>query len=201
LRKLLINKKKQIVVLARVINDREQVWLTALGISRLVKLLLHDGPDREHIIIQSASYLASLAHSRAGLTDGMVACDAIDILCDHLLMEKSEQVRMASAVTLGYLTYNRTASRLLLHNCRNVTYLYDEIIHTLGKKGKISTQFTQSYQTALQLGLPKLLINTKVYKNHLVPREEFKGKKINITNLIHNIYKDSNFSSMYIRFL
>ena len=41
----------QLVVLARVINDRDQVWLTALGISKLAKLLLFH--DDEQVIIQT----------------------------------------------------------------------------------------------------------------------------------------------------
>lgn len=66
-----------------------------------------------------ASYLSSLAHTRAGITDAMITCDAVDILCD-LLYSPNDQIKFVSAVTLGFLTFNRTASRLLLHNCRNV---------------------------------------------------------------------------------
>ena len=54
----------QMVVLARVINDRDQVWLTALGIGRLVQLLLIENED--DVVIQTASYLSSLAHTRTG---------------------------------------------------------------------------------------------------------------------------------------
>ena len=172
----------QIVVLARVINDRDQVWLTALGITRLVSLLL---TDEDQVIIQSgsnffllifigtnwdlfvffavvfiASYLSSLAHTRSGITDAMITCDAVDILCD-LLYAKNDQVKFASAVTLGYLTYNRTASRLLLHNCRNVPKLFDTLMSLIKTEAKISSQFIESFHTALALGLPKLLVHNK----------------------------------------
>ena len=119
--------------------------MTALGISKLCELLLFKGSDQ--VVIQtgiiyaclflkksltenkkfefcfiSASYLSSLAHTRAGITDAMITCDAVDILCD-LLYSPNDQIKFVSAVTLGFLTFNRTASRLLLHNCRNVNLI------------------------------------------------------------------------------
>lgn len=54
----------QIIVLARIINDRDQVWLTALGVGRLVQLLLIE--NNEKVVIQTASYMSSLAHTRTG---------------------------------------------------------------------------------------------------------------------------------------
>jgi hypothetical protein len=42
-----------VVILARVINDKDQVWLTALGIGRLVQLLLMDDDD---VVIQTGRY-------------------------------------------------------------------------------------------------------------------------------------------------
>ena len=108
-----------------------------------------------------ASYLSSLAHTRAGITDAMITCDAVDILCD-LLYSSNEQIKFTSAVTLGYLTFNRTASRLLLHNCRNVTHLFDTLMSIVRPETKISQQFIESYQTALKLGLPKLLVKNKI---------------------------------------
>jgi hypothetical protein len=109
----------------------------------------------------SASNLASLSHTRAGITDAMITCDIVNILSDKQY-NKNEQIRFASAVTLGYLTFNRTASRLLLHNCRNKTTLFDTLMRNLRKDSKISPEFIASYKTALELGLPKLLVNNKV---------------------------------------
>jgi hypothetical protein len=91
----------------------------------------------------------------------MITCDAVDILCD-LLYSPNDQIKFVSAVTLGFLTFNRTASRLLLHNCRNVTHLFDTLMSIMRPETKISQQFIESYQTALQLGLPKLLVKNKV---------------------------------------
>lgn len=105
--------------------------------------------------------MSSLAHTRAGITDAMITCDAVDILCD-LLYSSNGQVRHVSAIALGYLSFNRTASRLLLHNCRNVTHLFDTLMQNLKSDSKISRQFIESYETALELGLPKLLVNNKI---------------------------------------
>lgn len=104
--------------------------------------------------------MSSLSHTRAGITDAMITCDAVDILCD-LLYSHNEQIRFASAVTLGYLTFNRTASRLLLHHCRNVPTLFNTLNSLLQPETKISPQFIESFQTALKLGLPKLLVNNR----------------------------------------
>lgn len=119
--------------------------------------------------------MSSLAHTRPGITDAMITCDAVDILCDRIYAH-NDQIRYASAVTLGYLTFNRTASRLLLHNCRNVTKLYVTLRSILRPENKISEQFIESYETALKLGLPKMLVKNKVScyddKNNVVEFEE-----------------------------
>ncbi len=165
----------QVIILARVINDKDQVWLTALGIGRLVQLLLIENEDE--VVIQTASYLSSLAHTRTGITDAMITCDAVDILCDRLY-SPNNQIKFASAVTLGYLTFNRTASRLLLHNCRNVPTLFNTLMSILRQENKISSQFIESYETALELGLPKLLVKNKVkfFESKKPAKEqEFKG--------------------------
>lgn len=157
------------------------MWITALGISKLANLLL--SPDDE-VVIQTgfkrlfpviftyyfnlyyfkASYMASLSHTRAGITDAMIECGVIDTLCERVF-SKNEQIRFASAVTLGYLTFNRTASRLLLHNCRNNTVLFDQLMSNLRPDSRITNEFISSYETALALGLPKLLVNNKVRFN------------------------------------
>jgi hypothetical protein len=148
----------QIVILARVFNDRDQISITALGISKLCDLL--ESNDDE-VIIQTSSNLASLSHTRAGITDAMVTCGVVDTLC-KLVFSKNEQIRFACAVTLGYLTLNRTAARLLLHNCRNDTCLFKQLMKNLREDSIISQEFISSYETALALGLPKLLVNNRV---------------------------------------
>lgn len=112
----------------------------------------------------------------------MITCDAVDILCDRLY-SPNDQIRFASAVTLGYLSFNRTASRILLHNCRNVPHLFKTLTSLLRPEAKISKQFIESFQTALELGLPKLLVQKKIkfYDVTNTPRtqEIFKGLQKN----------------------
>jgi hypothetical protein len=171
-------------------NDREIVWLTALGIQTLADLLLS---DQETIVIQTASYMASLSHMRAGITDAMITCDTVDILCDHLY-SNNEQIRLASAVTLGYLTYNRTASRYLLHNCRNVVHLFDQLKSNLIPGSRISDQFIESYQTAIQLGLPKLLVKTSIkFFDRSSPQNDINSKSKTKTVTIENKEKMYSF--------
>lgn len=71
----------QIVVLARVIVDEDQVLLTARGITLLVDKL---NSEDDKVIILACSLLSSLAHTRAGIPDAMITSGAIDVLVKHL---------------------------------------------------------------------------------------------------------------------
>jgi hypothetical protein len=102
-----------------------------------------------------------LTHIRPGITDAMVESNIIDILCEKLF-SKNEQIRFVSAVTLGYLTFNRTASRLLIHNCRNIENLYKNLMDNLRDDSKINEEFLHNYDQVLKLGLPKLCFQSKV---------------------------------------
>lgn len=120
----------------------------------------------------------------------MITCDVVDILCDRLY-SPNEQIKFASAVTLGYLSYNRTASRLLLHNCRNVTHLFNTLMSILRPETKISRQFVESYETELKLGLPKLLVRNKV-KFYDSIKPEFGNPSANVNSGDEDYY-DNNF--------
>nr|XP_022304476.1 ankyrin and armadillo repeat-containing protein-like isoform X3 [Crassostrea virginica] len=140
----------QIVVLARVIVDQDQVMLTASGVTLLVKKL-HSTED--NVIVLAASLLSSLAHTRAGIPDAMVTSGAIDVLVDKL-SSQNDQVRGACAVALGYLTFNRTAARILFSACRNTPGLYKKLEENIGKNAKISQEFVQDFKRAKIVGLP-----------------------------------------------
>ena len=71
----------QVVVLARVIVDQDQVSLTARGITLLVDKL-RSGEDK--VLVLACSLLSSLAHTRAGIPDAMITSGAIDLLIIHL---------------------------------------------------------------------------------------------------------------------
>ncbi|XP_071497237.1 ankyrin and armadillo repeat-containing protein-like [Diadema antillarum] len=142
----------QIVVLARVIVDRDQVSLSAEGVTRLVGLLKSD--DEETVILVG-SLLASLAHTRAGIPDAMITSGAVDILIGHLHSANME-VRHSAAVAVGYLTFNRTATRLLLIATRNTPGLFQKLMDNLDKDGKISRDFTEEFRRQEIVGLPAL---------------------------------------------
>ncbi|XP_056008070.1 ankyrin and armadillo repeat-containing protein-like isoform X2 [Ostrea edulis] len=140
----------QIVVLARVIVDQDQVMLTARGVTLLVERLQS---KEDNVIVLAASLLSSLAHTRAGIPDAMVTSGAIDILVDKL-SSPNDQVRGACAVALGYLTFNRTAARILFSACRNTPGLYKKLEENIGKNAKISQEFVQDFKRAKIVGLP-----------------------------------------------
>ncbi|RXM37286.1 Ankyrin and armadillo repeat-containing protein [Acipenser ruthenus] len=71
------------------------------------------------------------------------------------------QVRVATAVALGYLTFNRPAHRLLLVQCRNRPGLYNLLTQNLSNDAKISKIFTAEFKRQKLVGLPSqsLVIN------------------------------------------
>ncbi|KAH9489690.1 hypothetical protein Btru_037450 [Bulinus truncatus] len=140
----------QIVVLARVIVDKEQVNLTAQGIMMLVSKL---SSSEEKVVVLSCSLLAALSHTRAGLTDAMITCGALDVLVQKL-DSPNDIVRNGAAVALGYLTFNKTAYRLLFSLCRNVPNLFDKIMKNIGDEPKISQEFIDDFKRATRIGLP-----------------------------------------------
>ncbi|XP_052246071.1 ankyrin and armadillo repeat-containing protein-like isoform X2 [Dreissena polymorpha] len=140
----------QIVVLARVIIDKDQVKLTAKGVKLLVQKI---SSENDNTVVLASSLLSSLAHTRAGIPDAMVTTGAIDVLIVKL-SSPNEQVRAAVAVALGYLTFNKTAARLLLGACRNTPGLYKKLIDNIGEDAKISPDFKSDFNRALHVGLP-----------------------------------------------
>ena len=99
--------------------------------------------------------IASLAHTRAGIPDAIITSGAVDILIGHLFSGCPE-VRSAAAVALGYLTFNRRATRSLLVATRNTPGLYERLMGNLDKDGRISTDFTDEFRRAQIVGLPAL---------------------------------------------
>ncbi|KAL8620460.1 hypothetical protein ACOMHN_048393 [Nucella lapillus] len=141
----------QVVVLARVIVDQDQVELTARGITQLVNKL--QGPGEDKVVVLACSLLSSLAHTRAGIPDAMITTGAVDLLVNHL-SSLNDQVRNAAAVSLGYLTFNKTAARTLLSICRNTPGLFSKVTDNIGVDPRISQQFVQEFQRAKMIGLP-----------------------------------------------
>ncbi|KAF7245037.1 Ankyrin and armadillo repeat-containing protein [Varanus komodoensis] len=142
----------QIVVLARIIVDMDQVSLSAKGVSILVELLCSEKPAT---LVLTGKLLASLAHTRAGIPEAITSLGTVQRLCYHLYA-KEEEVRTAMASALGYLTFNRTAYRHLLVQCRNKPKLFKRLIMNLSKDAKINSDFVKEFKRQKKVGLPSL---------------------------------------------
>uniref|UniRef100_A0A8C5QDV3 Ankyrin and armadillo repeat containing n=1 Tax=Leptobrachium leishanense TaxID=445787 RepID=A0A8C5QDV3_9ANUR len=142
----------QIVILARIIVDMDQVSLSARGVTILTELL---NSENSATVILTGELIASLAHTRAGIPEAITTLGTVESLC-NLLHHEEEEVRIASANALGYLTFNCTAYRHLLVECRNKPNLYNLLIGNLSKDAKISNRFTEEFKLQKQIGLPSL---------------------------------------------
>lgn len=69
------------------------------------------------------------------------------------LSSVNEEVRSSAAVALGYLSFDRTASRLMLQTCRNTPGLLESLVSNLGN-GKISMEFMDEWWQTKLVGLP-----------------------------------------------
>ncbi|CAH1788258.1 unnamed protein product [Owenia fusiformis] len=142
----------QIVVLARVIIDMDQVNLSAKGVTVIVNNL---SSEKEKVVLLAASLISSLAHTRAGIPDAMITCGAIDALVEKLKSENS-QVRAGCAIALGYLSYNKTAARMLMVYCRNTPGMYERLMDNVTKDAKIAPEFIDDFKRQQIIGLPCL---------------------------------------------
>uniref|UniRef100_A0A671T7R3 Ankyrin and armadillo repeat-containing protein-like n=2 Tax=Sinocyclocheilus anshuiensis TaxID=1608454 RepID=A0A671T7R3_9TELE len=165
----------QIVVLARVISGSDEVTLTARGVTVLVELLQS---DQSTTVVITAQLLASLVHTRAGITNAIVTMGAVEHLSAHLDSE-DEEVRTACASALGYLTSNRYAHRQLLAKCRKSPHIYDLLMENLAKDARISQFFTAEFERQRRIGLPSLSL--EINGGPPVPHRDNKGlaKRVN----------------------
>ncbi|XP_077175569.1 ankyrin and armadillo repeat-containing protein [Paroedura picta] len=142
----------QIVVLARIIVDKDQVSLSARGVSILVDLLCS---EEASTLVLTGKLLASLAHTRAGIPEAITTLGTVQRLCYHLYA-KEEEVCISMACALGYLTYNRTAYRHLLVQCRNKPKLFKRLIKNLSRDARINPDFVKEFRRQKKVGLPSL---------------------------------------------
>ncbi|PAA83871.1 hypothetical protein BOX15_Mlig007209g2, partial [Macrostomum lignano] len=158
----------QSVVLTRDIVYADPVSLTAKGIQILVGLLKtprsssalpvsqqQSAAAAEELVETACAYLASLAHSRSGLKDAIITAGGLDRLVRLLLDSDSRTVRSAASVVLGYLTFNRTAARLLLKACRENPGLFYKLEAALPlPDARICDEFLADFRAAEKIGLP-----------------------------------------------
>ncbi|KAG8124825.1 hypothetical protein E2320_020195 [Naja naja] len=168
----------QIVVLAKIIIDMDQVSLSARGISTLVDLLCS---EKSTTLVLTGKLLASLAHTRAGIPEAITSLGTVQRLCYHLYA-KEEEVRSAVACALGYLTFNRTAYRHLLVQCRNKPKLFKRLIVNLSKDAKINSDFVKEFRRQKKVGLPSLSLEINggppAVPVHI--REKFRGTGVKV---------------------
>ncbi|CAG5120112.1 unnamed protein product, partial [Candidula unifasciata] len=60
----------------------------------------------------------------------------------------------AAAVALGYMTFNKTAYRLLFSLCRNMPGLFEKIMANMGEYPRISETFIHEFKKATEIGIP-----------------------------------------------
>ncbi|XP_068920648.1 ankyrin and armadillo repeat-containing protein [Petaurus breviceps papuanus] len=142
----------QIIVLARVIVDTDHITLTARGITILVDLLYS---CKTATLVLTGNLIASLTHTRAGITEAFTTLRTIQRLCYHLYSEK-EEVRISCACALGYLTYNANAYRHLLKECRNKPNQFIRLMNNISKDASISPDFVKEFEMQKKFGLPSI---------------------------------------------
>uniref|UniRef100_A0A4W3JVB7 Ankyrin and armadillo repeat containing n=1 Tax=Callorhinchus milii TaxID=7868 RepID=A0A4W3JVB7_CALMI len=140
----------QIVALGKVIVGRDVVALSAMGITTLVKLLTSHNFTT---VIKAGELLAALCRTRGGISDAIVTMGAVEKLCAHL-DSTNEQIQKVCAVTLGYLTFNLTAQRRLMVQCRNQPKLFDLLISALSIDATICMDFIEEFKRQKKMGLP-----------------------------------------------
>ncbi|KAK9410809.1 ankyrin and armadillo repeat-containing protein [Crotalus adamanteus] len=145
LQDLLVNVMSCIRVLCKNNKENQLKVKEMIGIEPLVQFLRSD----------SGKLIASLAHTRAGIPEAITSLGTVQRLCYHLYA-KEEEVRSAVACALGYLTFNRTAYRHLLVQCRNKPKLFKRLIINLSKDAKINSDFVKEFKRQKKVGLPSL---------------------------------------------
>ncbi|XP_078083839.1 ankyrin and armadillo repeat-containing protein [Mustelus asterias] len=144
------NAAFQMIMLAKVITNMDEVTLSATGIITLVNLLKS---EKSSTVIVVGQHLSSLTQTRAGISDAIITMGAVEHLCPHLYAER-EQVRDSCATALGYLSFNPTGHRHLMMECRNQPELYELLIANICNDGKISKEFTEEFKMQRLIGLP-----------------------------------------------
>lgn len=152
------NAAFQMVVLSRVVNDKDQVSLTAEGISTLVEVLKS---TNDSIISEAASLIASVAHTRTGIPDALVTVGVMEVLISKINKESveysgNEHLRFMCATALGYMTFHRPAMRILLTACRSTPRLFESFVENLGKDYKASHEFFEEFERCKAVGMPCL---------------------------------------------
>ena len=96
--------------------------------------------------------LHSLFHTIFFVFFSLYSSGSVEALLTNL-SSSNEEVRSSAAVALGYLSFDRTASRLMLQACRNTPGLLESLVDNLGN-GKVSMEFMDEWRQTKMVGLP-----------------------------------------------
>lgn len=141
----------QIVILSKMLTGIGDAEAAVQGIKLLVEMC---GSESEQTTVLSAEFLACLAHSRGGIPNTIVMAGALDPLIWNLKSGNGPIIE-SSCVTLGYLTFNPMASRLIIGTFRDDPELY-EIFKDYFSTVVVSKKFREEWSNAERAGLPSL---------------------------------------------
>ena len=141
----------QVVLLSKLLTGVCAVDIAVMGIRLLVSLL---DSDIESTKIQSAEFIASLAHSTGGIPDTLVLAGVLEGLMNNLATGNGPVVESCS-VAIGYFTFNSTAFRLItgmFRDCPELFYTFKQHIGTI----VVSPKFLTNWSYVEKIGLPAL---------------------------------------------
>ncbi len=141
----------QVVVLSKLLVGIRSVDIAVKGLRLLTDLLTS---EMESIKVQSAEFIASLAHTGAGIPDTLVMAGALEKLMQNLLSGSGPVVESCS-VALGYFTFNPTAARLITGMFRDSPELFNKFRPHLSTI-VVSKKFLANWRYLTDIGLPAL---------------------------------------------
>ena len=141
----------QLVVLSQILKGVREVDAVIRGIQLLIELL---SSTVESTQVQSAEFLACLAHSSAGIPEAIVMAGALDHLINYLT-NGSTPVIENCCVALGYLSFHVTPARMMIGMFREQPEKF-EVFREYFRKVVHSQQFRQRWEEEERAGLPVL---------------------------------------------
>lgn len=141
----------QVVILSKLLTGVRAVDIAVMGIRLLVRLL---DSDIESTKVQSAEFIASLAHSRGGIPDTLVMAGVLEGLMNNLATGNGPVIESCS-VAIGYFTFNPTAFRLITGMFRDSPELFFTFKKHVGTI-VVSPKFLTNWSYVENTGLPAL---------------------------------------------
>ncbi len=141
----------QVVVLSKLLVGISSVDIAVKGLRLLTNLL---SSEVESIKVQSAEFIASLAHTGNGIPDTLIMTGTLEKLMDNLAYGTGPVVESCS-VALGYFTFNPTAARMITGIFRDIPELFEKFRPHLSTI-VVSKKFLDNWSYQTDIGLPAL---------------------------------------------